>query len=96
MRCGLSKPRLVARAVDVNVALKRIDLAAAIESGLESFEPEDAICDRGARPARPGVTEHFPIFEHGADWPAATRLYGNAMKAKRRAIRIFFLPNPEA
>src|SRR4051794_2555519 len=90
-----SECRLVAGAVDVNVARQCIDVSATIELRLQPFQPENAMSDRRLTLSAPGVTNHFAALEHRTHGPAAAHFSCDAMQTKRRAIRIHFLANAE-
>ena len=82
------------RAVDVNVARVRIHVAAAIEAGFETFQPQDArgdFCVRKFRLRR--VADDFARFENRSRRFARADFFRNAMQSERRAIRAFRLPD---
>ncbi len=87
---------LVAGAVDVDVASVGIHVAAAVESGLEAVQPQNARGDFGIGQAFPGVTNWLAGFERGSGRPAAADFFGDAVQAERGAIGAFRLADAEA
>jgi len=85
-RRGLANRRLVAGAVNVNVARMRIHVAAAVEAGFESFQPENARGDFGVRHPLPSVADGLAALENRSHRPAAANLFHNAMQSERRLI----------
>src|ERR1051325_11758726 len=81
--------RLVARPMDVDVAVEGVHAAAAIDRGFQAFEPEDAVRNRRIRQTAPGVADHFAAFEHSARGPATANFLRDAVQTGRSAIRIF-------
>lgn len=87
MRSGTAQRRLVAGAVNVNVAGVRIDLAAAIETRLQTFEPKNARGDGSQREALPGVAGKCALFEIRSNRPTAADFFRDAMESARRHVR---------
>src|SRR5271156_179617 len=87
---------LVRRAVDVDVARVRIHVAAAIEAGFETFEPQDARGDLGVRKFRPRrMADDLARFENRSRRFARADFFRDAMQSERRALRAFHLPDAE-
>ena len=88
--------RLVAGAVNVNVARVRIDVAAAVEPRFESFQPQNARGDFCVRHPLPGITDGLAPLEHRSHRPAATNFFHDAMQSERRAVRAGGLADAKA
>ena len=58
-RLRAAERRLVAETVDVNITLMRIDVAPAVESGLQPFQPENAMDNRALRLPEPDAAITF-------------------------------------
>ena len=96
VRRGLADGFLIRRAVDVNVARVRIHVAAAIEAGFETFQPQDARGDLGVRQFRLRRVADDPArFENRSRHDARADFFRDAMQSKRRAVRAFRLPDAE-
>jgi len=94
VRCGLADRFLVRRAMDVNVARMRIHAAAAIETGFETFEPQDARGDFGVRKFRlRRVADDLARFENRSRPLARSDFFRDVMQSERRAVRAFRLPD---
>ena len=88
---------LVAGAVDVNIAVVRIHIAAVIETRLQPFQPQDARGDFGVGKFRlRRVADGFARFENGPRRFAAADFFRDAMQAQRRAVGAFDLPDAKA
>src|SRR6185437_16747185 len=88
---------LVGGAVDVNIALVRIHIAAAIDAGFQAFEPQDARGDFGIGEFRlRDVADDFARLENSSGRFARANFFSNAMQSQWRAIRAFLLPDAKA
>ena len=92
---GTAKARFVARAVNVNIAFVGIDISATIESRLQTFQPENPVCDRRKGLPIPGVASEVATFENRSDRPAAAGFFRDAMKSAWRHVRAGNFANSE-
>ena len=95
-RAGSANRGLVAGAVNVNVACVGIHVAAPVESGLETFEPEYASGDFCIGQAFPCIANGLARLENCAGRPAVADLFGDAMQAQGSAIGAFDLADTKA
>ena len=93
---GPADSGFVAGAVEVNVTCMRIDIAAAIEAGFQSVEPQNSRRDFRERMSAPCEADRTPAFEDSANRPAAADFFGDAMEAEGRAIGTGVLSDAEA
>ena len=87
VRRGTANRRLVAGAVNVNVARMGIHVAATVEAGFESFQPENARGDFRVRHPPPGIADWLTALENRSHRPAAADFFHDAMQSERRAVR---------
>jgi hypothetical protein len=74
----------------------RIHVAAAIEAGFETFQPQDARGDFGVRKFRlRRVADDLARFENRSRWRARADFLRDTVQSERRAIRAFLLPDAE-
>ena len=95
-RRGFANRRLVADAVEVNVAGMRIHVAATVEAGFESFQPQDAGGDFGFRHPLPGVADWLAALENRPYRPAASNFFHDPMQSQRRTVRTGDLADAKA
>ena len=86
-RRGFANRRLVAGPVNVNVARVRIHVAATVEAGFESFQPENARGDFCVRHPLPGVADWLAALENRSRRPATADFFHDPMQSRRRAVR---------
>ena len=91
----MADSRFIAGAVDVNITVMTVNVAAAIEAGLQSFQPENARGDGGVGHSLPCVTDDFAAFENGSDETAVADFLCDPMQAARGSIRPGFFANAE-
>lgn len=96
MRGRFADARLIRRAVDVNVTGVGIHVAAAVEAGFETFQPQNTRGDFGVRHSPPGIANRPATLENCSDRPAAADFFHDAMQSERRALRAFRLPDAES
>src|SRR6185369_17793238 len=88
---------LVGGAVDINVTLMRIHLAALVETRFNPLQPQDAggdfcVGEFGLR----GMADDLAGFENRSRPFPCPDFFSNAMQSERRTIRTFGLPDAEA
>ena len=83
LRIGLAQTGFVSNAVDVNVTLATIDLAARIETGLQSFQPENTIGDHGSWVAFPISANGLASLEDRADGFVVANFFADSMQSER-------------
>ena len=84
--CGTAECSFIAGAMDVNVTRVRVHVAAAIETGFEALQPQDARGDLCVGHALPREADRFPVLEHSPHWPTPTDFSRYPVKAKGRAV----------
>ena len=95
-RHGPANRRLVTGAMNVNAARMGIHVAAAVEAGFESFQPENARGDFCVRHSLPGVAHGLATLENRSRRPAAADFFHDAMQSERRAVRAGDLADAKA
>ena len=81
LRIGLAQAGFVSNAVDVNVTLATIDLAARIETGLQSFQPKNSIGDQGCGVAFAIMANGLASLEDRADGFVVANFFADSMQS---------------
>src|ERR1051325_5051948 len=95
-RSRLSEREFIPDSVDVDVACEGVHAAAAIETGFQPFEPQDAVRNRRVRPASPRQSDGGATLEHRAHGPTRADLPRDPMQSERCAIGVRKLSGAEA
>ena len=91
----LANARLVGGTMNVNITGVRVHVSTAIETGFESFEPQNARGDFGVWHSLPGIANWPATFKNRSRRPAAANLFHNSMQSQWRAIQALRLPDAE-